>query len=498
MASRRSKVLAVVALGVAAPCSVLSQDIDPFNVGSGLLLAPPPPSELEAADPAGADGAPVDGATTAPIPPQVARLNEGTGPVFSSRVALGFIYEDEEGPEPTDTYLSGLFELGVQTDTRNQAFAFSVGAETRLGEVNGDNVADLTDPFASLDYTLFNRSTVLDVELRYREADADEDFLTEDFEDEDLISDDGTEQVSSVAVTLETGQDRRFGTVTALELSETDFTDTVNPDLIDETNYSALTEWRFSIDRRFELTLFGSFDRNEEEDMLETIETDTALGLRTNVLLNRAWTGQFEIAAISEETETTGGVVDEDGFSTEAEVTRLMRNGQLTFATSYEDVDDDTISSFEVTRSLGLANGAALSATLGIVSFDGDGLEPLFGFSYDHEFLRGQSVNVFLQQTPGENDDDEEVIRTLFNIGYNHELTRNSRLGIDGVIADIDEQNGDGTLAASLGVSYFHDLTEDWGLVARAERRVEFEDGDRTERIDRFSISLERTFLFRP
>ncbi|MEM1340754.1 MAG: hypothetical protein AAGF68_00445 [Pseudomonadota bacterium] len=486
-----------VLVGAAMPVLAYAQDFGSsvFSDGGGLLLEPSAdpivqqPGVLNA--PAGAGGA-ADGEAQAAD--QTAQLNQGIGPLLTFNISTGFTYEDDED-EPTERFFGTRFNAGIFTDTRNQSFSFNVGAETRI---DADDGSELLNPLSRLTYQIANRSTQFNADLSYRESDVDDTFLDPDFDGDDLIVDGGTRETQRARLRLILGRDTRVGLDTRLTYTDVDFSDTIDPDLNPETRIIAETDLRFSIDRRLELTLFSLFDQRDEEDAVQTEETDAELGLRANVLLDRAWTGQFEIAAVREDTETTATSVEEDGFRTSAEITRFMPNGRLAFAASYEDVDDDTVSSFEVSRAMQLANGAAISATIGVVSFDGDGVEPLFGFSYAQEILRGQTISLSLSQTPGEDDDDNDLIRTLFNVSYDRALTRNSRLNLNLALAEADEQVGDDTRAVSFGVSYAYDLTEEWSLVANATTRRTFEDGADDERTDEVSIRLERSFSIRP
>ena len=175
-------------------------------------------------------------------------------------------------------------------------------------------------------------------------------------------------------------------------------------------------------------------------------------------------------------------------------------DGRLVFSLSHEVLEDDELTTLTAARSMTLANGAAVSASAGLVAFEDGDVLPAFGLTYSQEILRGRTLTVALRQTGGENDDDEDILRTRFNAVYEQDLTRNSRFAVTGALASVDVQQGstDDTLAASLGLSYIHDLTDDWALVARADHRITYEDGDRTDRSDVFSLNLERTFSFRP
>lgn len=500
--SQRQTTLTAVALAAALPVmgppsAALAQGLlNSFDVGGGLLPAPPPDSALTA----GTGAQAVAPATGGPAATNAQRgtnaVDQGTGPVFTASVFFGYTYEDPED-EPNESFLSNRFDLGIFTETRNQSFQFNVGGDARLEE----SMSGITNPFARLDYTIGNRSTQLAFDLDWRESDVADQFLPADFDSDDLLIDGGTQEEHAARITLTTGRDRRFGTITSLGFSQIDYTDTVDPDLFNEETFDASTQLRFSIDRRIELTVFANWSERSEDDAVQTVETDINYGFGLDLLIDRAWTGTVDLAITSEETETTGGDTDEDGYQLDLGLVRDMRNGTLAFNLS-RDVDDgdDGVNTLTATRRLTLANGAAVSGTVGFVTFDGGDVLASYGATYRHEILRGSVVAAALERTGGQTEDDENVLRTTFNASLQQELTRNSSLSLTGALASVENQSvaDPDTLAASFGLSYNHALTEDWGLVAQANTILNYEDGSRTDRENSFSIGLQRTFSFRP
>ena len=75
----------------------------------------------------------------------------------------------------------------------------------------------------------------------------------------DFAIDGGTRETHEARFRLETGRAARFGTISRLEFRQIDFTDTIDPELVNTTRFLASTELRFSLDRRVELRSFASF-----------------------------------------------------------------------------------------------------------------------------------------------------------------------------------------------------------------------------------------------
>lgn len=465
-----------------------------FDVGGALLLEPAPADTLTPGTIPTAGGT-ADQTEVVGPDGRPARGNEGTGPLLTIDLSTGFFYEDNDDA-PNESYFGTRLTFGAFTETRSQQFSIDVGALARIDDNNRTDF--ITEPAANLSYALFNRGTRLDVDLGLREADVDDGFLPANFDADDLALDDGTEETTTARVTLVTGADRRFGTRTSLGFRQREFTDTTNPDLVDQVRLDASTELRFTVDRRVELTVFADIAERTDDDAIDTVETNYSAGLRGELLLDRAWTASFEVASVVEEIETTAGITREDGVDVSATLTRFMPNGTLAFDASYSAIDG--VAALATRRALTLANGATVSAQLGIFNFDQGGVEPNLGLTYTHEILRGRVVTLNLTQSGSESDDDETLLRTVLNASYRHELTRNGTLSLNAGLADVAVQEGASadTLATTFGVAYRHDLTEDWSLVARADTQVTFEDDVQTDRENTFSINLERTFSFRP
>ena len=366
-------------------------------------------------------------------------------------------------------------------------------------EANEDGV-DFVDPFAALNYQRFSRSALLEFDFRAREADVESQFLDPDFESADLIVDTGTRNTQQAELRLVNGRDARFGSTITLGYRDINFDGTSDPDLTPETRMNAGLNLRFSIDPRIELRPSLNWTERSEDDGIDTVETMVQAGLGATFLINPAWSAGVTLSFREEETETTLGTTDEGGVLVATDVTRVLSNGQLVFSLSHDDRSDNTLTEARVARNLGLANGASLGASAGVLFFEDGDVMPAFTVDYGHEFLRGHTISLSLAQTGGENDDNESIFRTLLNATYSHQLTRVSRVSVNGVLANVNVLEGPDpdTLAASLGVNYTHDLTDDWALRAQASHRVTFEDDAQSDELTLFSINLERTFSFRP
>lgn len=425
-------------------------------------------------------------------------LAQGLNPVVDLGYSVGLFHEDEDGAE-ADTYIGLTFFGRAATETRSQRFSFAVDTAAEIHE----GASDFTNTNAALDYAIFNRSSELSVGLDYSEADIDGEIDGIDFDADDLITDDGVLETHAARIRLVTGRDRLFGTNTTIGFSQDDYVGTTDPDLVSSTTLDAATELRFTLGRTAELRLSGLWRETGEDDALNTDSTFVRVALAGDVLVDPAWRASFAIGVSELETEEDGGggrvTTIEEGADLRLGATRFMPNGTLAFSAGISVIEDETISDLSVTRDMELPGGADFSGSAGLVLFDNGDVRPFFSLSYSNEILPGQQLSVSLSQE-GDSDDGETSLRTLLDAAYTQALTPVSSISVTGQLAGVNVIDGASadTLAATFGLAYSHDLTPEWALVARADHRRVYEDDVQTDRISAVSITLERSFSFRP
>lgn len=425
------------------------------------------------------------------------RAQEG-GALVSLALSSGLSYSDVTGA-PSQTLWGTDIDGRVTSETRNQRFSFAVGARIETGDTDTGESPDLTTPDVALDYAIFNRDIEASIALDWNEEDVDAQDLPDDFDADDLTEDAGSRETHSAALRLVTGRAMRFGTDTRLSFSELTYEDVTDPDLIDEQTLSAETHLRFSLSRQVELRTQLGWTETEDRDAVGAVETERRFGLGGDFLIDPALTAGLEILFVETETELGGVSTIDDAFDITATLTRFMPNGRLVFQAAHEIDDGNESTSLELTRALGLAGGGDLRVSFGLIGFETGDVQPLFGLDYNREVLRGQTVSLGLSQTGDQQDDGTVLSRTRLDGAYNVALTAQSRLSLTGSLASVIPQDGGtDTLRRTIGLSYRHDLTQDWALVASSDQRVTYENGTETDRDLAISINLERRFSFRP
>ena len=419
---------------------------------------------------------------------------EGGGALVTLDVGLGFTYEDEDDTG-TESVLNSRIDMAVISETRSQRFAFSVGALAEIGEDN----ADFTDADGQLSYAVFNRYTEASIDLRYSEADVDDDDAAA-LEDDTLGATSGTRETHAATLRLITGRTTRFSTETELSYVQVDFVGGTDTSLIDSLTYAVDTTLTFALNDRIDLRVFGGWREVTRDEVPQEVTTRTRAGLGSTFLIDRAWTASADLTWSEIETDTGGVVTIDDGVDMDLSLTRDLANGALRFRYGSEITTASTVDTLTVQRELALANGADLSGSIGVVAFDGDDLQIIFGLTYDQEVLRGRTVSASLTQTGAASTDDENTLRTEFSLGYRQDLTPRSFFAASLSGAEIDVLGGmsSDTSRATLGLEYGHELTRDWSLVARADHSRVYDDDIQTDSSSLFSINLERSFSFRP
>ena len=93
------------------------------------------------------------------------------------------------------------------------------------------------------------------------------------------------------------------------------------------------------------------------------------------------------------------------------------------------------------------------------------------------------------------NDDDSERLNTNLSFGYNQDLTPVSRISLNMSWSEAETTStGLSTTSTTLGATYSHELTQDWGLNVGYRHRIR--DDDTSGRASNNTIFLEMSRAF--
>ncbi len=416
----------------------------------------------------------------------------GDPPVLFLDISTGLSYEQNRNRDD-EFEATTRFGVGYFTSTDDQRLSFQTGVTAR----GRDDGFDLIDPFASIAYARFNRDYEIGGDLSYRRSEIDGTALGDDFDADDLDREDGTREDIAVGLRLVTGRASPFGTDTRLRYSESNFFDGATTD--DSATTTLRSTLRFTVDPRIELTLSGFWEQEETDDAVNTVETTHRLTFGAALAIDRVWSANVGLGSARIETETTGGLVTEEGLEGSFILTRDLPNGGLVFSTNHVATDAGWRNSVRVRRVIERANGDRFDASFGQIFFEEGGSGHLASLDFVRTTRTG-FLSFGLDYTSDLDAADLLVQRTRLDASLRGDITDDSGWSINGSMARVDYDNPvtDDAVRFNLGVAYLHGLTNDWNLAARIEHQVLYENGNLDDRTNVFSLNLERRFSMRP
>lgn len=425
------------------------------------------------------------------------------GALATFGLSFGGEYRANNPDEDESSLTTGL-TFALSSVTAVQSFALSADGRLILDESRDE--FEFEQPGLSLSYARNSRSTIFDTSLSYRVQDVDGieeviDPVTETVID--LIDDDGTLESLQLTAGLETGRDARFGTDTQVSFTDRTYSGTSDPSLTDLESWQFSTALSFEVDPRIILSSNASYRETQEDDPAQTETRTTRLGLGGEFLIDPLWTAsaslQYSLFETEEEEAGRRVLTENDGLGFSLGLNRQFRDGTLGISLSRETLDIGAEDSLRVFRNRSLHDGGELNWSLGLVSFPSGDVAPIISASYSRPTQRGSLSASFLQQT-AVNDDDESVVSTSIALNYGQEINSVSGWSLSGSLSNVDNigSDSDDQTRARIGVTYDHAVTRDWNLSTSLSHSVTYADSDRDNSASVLSLSLRRSFSFRP
>ena len=401
----------------------------------------------------------------------------------------------------SDFYGRTVLGFGLQSITKVQSFAFNLGTDIEEFQDDNDDDIDITNSFATLNYTRNTRNALFGLNLSYRESDTDSEFFDDDIDQDGgiITQDDGTLVSFGYGLRAAVGQEAPIGASFDWNYNELEYKDTSDPDLNDSTRNNFSGQVDFALSPRISTSLVGTYDDFDTEDPTGTDRESKGLGLDTSLEVSPILTA--DIGLSYDRIERTGGTNRTDeGVSGSIGLTRALSNGSI--GISYEsDVfanDDGRRSFFSVSRDMELPRGA-LSFSLGATGSDALGTDPLVEADYRHDLPTGL-ITLGLSQRVVVDEDDNEEINTSLRAAFDQEINAVSGYGINFAFFDrnvLDDAGDDGQ-RYDIGLTYRHELTRDWGLVSGISYTHTSEDNDDDRDRTTVFIGLQRSFDWTP
>ena len=386
---------------------------------------------------------------------------EGNGRLLTFGISQNFSWADNAGltiPSEgsrlrADTQLS----FGAVFEGPRDLLTFDSALVLR-GEDDGSGFDfGVENPSAELGYKRSGATSSFTASAFFRESDLAEGLALSDDEIPVLVLENGSARITGGRLGYSFGDGAPFGGNLRAGLTDTDYTGTTDPDLVDNRTLTAGVGLHFSLNEVTEATL----------------DIDHRL--------------YDEAGAAPEESSTTVA----------AGLVRALPRGSLRARLSTTFDEGGSRSGLSFGRSIDLPNGA-LSLDLGLTESEGSGFDVTGAVAYQQELPRG-GLSARLSRAVTTDAGNDETLVTALSLGLTQELT--PRMGLNmGADWSRSEDTASGTVTdnASLDAALNYALTPDWNLNLGATHRMRDEDGIGRADSNSVFLSVGRTFEFRP
>jgi hypothetical protein len=425
------------------------------------------------------------------LPPAFAQ----EGPGFSGTLSLsqGIELTDDDGSSgSTITSRTGV-SFGARSVTRSETLTFGLGSEI-VGEFGGggDDEFDLENTRARVEYLRRGASSALSFSASYTEFNLEDTVISSGpafgIGTGTLIIDDGSAAVTRVDVGLETGIDEPFGFEVRAGYFNEDFTDTIDPDLIDNDAYYLDATALFRIDPARTIRALAGFSRVTES----AVDTDSfyvgaGLAGRTSGGLGFSGDVLFDRTEVGSSTD--------DGVGIELSVTQERPNGEYEFVLSSRISEDGRRTEASVSRSVTLPDGS-LAFSLGIVDQEGDSsLRPLASVAYER-LTRSGALTASVSQSPSV-DGAEYYSNTDISVGYRDQINDLSGWSAGLSYSAANQLGGtDDDDRATATIAYTRTLAQDWEMSTGLSHVRESSGGGATESSNTVFFNIQRDITF--
>ena len=421
---------------------------------------------------------------------------------------LRFRLESEDGEASLRTGL----DLNLLTATRTQSLRFS----TDFGVVvpfDGDDDVTMADPRYTVSYLRDNGRSRINVNLSYRETDVDGQIIDpdpeqepepgEDFDETDLIADDGTRQQTSARVGLTWGLIDPWGGSISYGLSSRRYVGTSDPDLIDRDTQSLGIDLRFDLDPTVQLTTGVSARLSEDDNatMREVEAISSYIGLSWQIAPDLRFSGQ---AGYSENTVTQmvmGSPVSSrtEGATLGLNLTLDLPNGSLSWDADRRLTTLGLITETGLSRTLSLPRGRSVEARIGVAGMPSGEAYWIGSLGYSQDTRLGQ-FSLAASRSVAVNSEDDEVLRSALRASYGQDLANGASWSVSGSynLSEFTDPTEADRESTRLSLNYNTPLTQDWDLATGVRWQETRTDGAASSDRNTIFVSVERRFSWRP
>ncbi len=355
-----------------------------------------------------------------------------------------------------DTRLS----FGFVSETPSDRLAFNLGTTVR-GEDDGSGLGfSLNSPSAELSYTRSGPSSSLTLSAFLREADLDDGLTLIEGTDGDppvLTFEDGSARTKGVRLAYNWGEGAPLGGALRAGLTDTDYLNTTDPDLVDNRTVTVGAGLRFALNEVTDATLDLDHRRYDED----------------------------------------GPAAAEDRTTLSAGIVRALPRGSLRAKLSTTRDEDGTRTGLSFGRVVDLPRGS-LSFDLGLTEATGGGVDTTGALSWRQDLANG-ALSAKLSRAVANDTDNAETLVTALSVGMTRELGPRLSLNLGASWTQSEKRaTGLTTESTSLDASLSYALTEDWAMNFGASHKVKDEDVVGKADSSSVFLSVGRKFEWRP
>lgn len=359
--------------------------------------------------------------------------------------------------------------------TRLQQFQFSGSALLRLsaGETaNDDTGSGLQEPRLRLAYARDTGNARFSTTASYArsEVNLSDTQLLPDGTPSDAIARNGFVTDSAVGLRFQTGVNDPLGFLFSADASERNYSDTTDPDVYDTRRLSFGFTTRLTPSPTTQVDLNLGYRRIDDDNLAGTERVDRSVSVALNQALSPALTLEAEVGYsrnTREETEGSAPVRDtSQGIFGQVGLSLARPNGTVSLTLSSARDSAGVRNTLSLGRSLDLARGGTLEASLGVSARTGGSAELVGSLRYAEPLPTGE-ISARFDRSVALDADNADVASTRLGLAYTHEITDLSRFNLS---ADYSRSSSGGlgetetTTRRSFRAAYARDLTGDWTL----------------------------------
>jgi hypothetical protein len=416
----------------------------------------------------------------------------------SSKLSINDNYKLAVIAPGTSTILDTTLSFGYLTETATDRFAFDIDGVLRASDIPGvGSDFRFDDSTAALSYSREGANSRFSATADYNRVNLDflDPFSLANLSDTDLINSSGRLASRNANLTFETGINGPLGFGIELGHQGSDYSNTTDPGLFDNTTDDIALTSRLRLSPVAEARARLSQENYRAEDVGNTDRTTRALSFGLAYEISPITT--LDASVGTETIDTVGSAKTRGTFGT-ISLTRALANGSAGLILDRSFGIEGGRTTLTAKRSMDLPTGT-LAYSLGVTRGELGGTAVVGSIAYSQTLPRGD-LTASLDRTVESNKSGNDILTTNAALGYTMALTPVSGLSLDFNYAAV-ENVGVGTAAdtkrSALRAQYTHELTADWNLSAGYEHQRLVTAGSGTADSNTVFMTLGREFSIR-